>query len=77
MTTATFDRIERIEAGAKTKGFARRLFDRYLDAQMRKAHLRVNAYLQSLDDKALAGLGYTQADIRNIRQREASVGLIV
>jgi len=77
MTTATFDRIERIEAGAKTKGFARRLFDRYLDAQMRKAHLRVNAYLQSLDDKALAGLGYTPADIRNIRQREASVGLIV
>jgi hypothetical protein len=77
MTTATFDRIDRIEAGAKTKGFARRLFDRYLEAQMRKAHLRVNAYLQTLDDKTLGELGYTRADIRNIRQRDASVGVIV
>jgi len=77
MTTATFDRIDRIETGAKTKGFAHRLFDRYIDAQMRKAHLRVNAYLQTLDDKALGKLGYTPGDIRNIRRRDASVGVIV
>ena len=29
--------------------------------QMQKARLKVNAYLQGLDDKSLASLGYTPA----------------
>jgi hypothetical protein len=43
---------------------------------MQKARLKVNAYLQSLDDKSLASLGYTPSDIANIRAREASVSLM-
>jgi len=44
---------------------------------MKKAQLRVNAYLQNLDDKALTDLGYTPADIRNIRQADSTMGLII
>lgn len=77
MATTTFDRVDAIAAPAKGKSFGRRLLDRYIDAQMQKAHLRVNAYLQSLDDKSLASLGYTPADISNIRAREAAVSLMI
>jgi hypothetical protein len=77
MAVTTFDRVGGVEREAKAKGFARRLFDRFVDAQMQKARLRVNAYLQSLDDKALGNLGYTEADIKNIRARDASVGMVV
>lgn len=76
MAITTFDRIG-IDGEAKAKGFGRRVLDRYIDAQMQKAKLRVNAYLQSLDDRALGNLGYTASDIKNIRERDASVGLIV
>lgn len=77
MAVTTFDRASEIVGSEKSKGFARRLLDRYIEAQMKRAHLRVNAYLQSLDDKALGQLGYTPGDIRNIRRREASLGLII
>lgn len=77
MAVTTFDRVGGVEREAKAKGFARRLLDRYLDSQMQRARLRVNAYLQSLDDKALGNLGYTAADIKNIRERDASVGMVV
>jgi hypothetical protein len=77
MAVTTFERAGGIDSKASEKGFARRLLDRYIDAQMQKAQRRVNAYLQTMDDKALARLGYSQADIRNIRASDGSVGLII
>jgi uncharacterized protein YjiS (DUF1127 family) len=77
MAVTTFDHIGKIEDKVSGKGFARRLLDRYIDAQMKKAQLRVNAYLQNLDDKALTDLGYSPADIRNIRQADSTMGLII
>ena len=77
MAVTTFDRVRGYDDGVEGKGFARRFLDRYTDAQMKKARMRVNAYLQSLDDNSLAQLGYTPADIRNIRRSEASLGLIL
>jgi hypothetical protein len=77
MAVTTFERVGGIGDKASGKGFARRLMDRYIDAQMQKAQRRVNAYLQTMDDKTLAGLGYSQADIRNIRASDSSIGLIV
>jgi hypothetical protein len=77
MATTTFDGAVGTAGNTNSKSFARRLLDRYMDAQMKKATLRVNAYLQSLDDTALSQLGYTPADIRNIRRREASLGLMI
>ena len=77
MAVTTFERIGGIDAKSSEKGFARRLMDRYIDAQMQKAQRRVNAYLQTMDDKALARLGYSQADILNIRASDGSMGLIV
>jgi hypothetical protein len=77
MAVTTFDRIGKIDGKASGKGFARRLLERYTDAQMKKARLRVNAYLQTLDDRRLTELGYTPADIRNIRQSDSNVRLIV
>jgi hypothetical protein len=80
MATTTIGRLGDIHAPvhapAQTKSFGRRLLDRYIDAQMQKARLKVNAYLQGLDDKSLASLGYTPADIANIRARDASVSLM-
>jgi hypothetical protein len=77
MATTTFDRVQSLDGASKEKGVLRRALDRYIDAQMNKARLRVNAYLQGLDDKALDELGYTPADIRNIRASDASVSLII
>ena len=77
MATTTFIGPADVSGKVKSKGFARRLLDRYIDAQMKRAALRVNAYLQSLDDTALSQLGYTPADIRNIRRRNASIGLMI
>ena len=77
MAVTANDRVDGVERESTAKGFARRLLDRYLDSQMQRARLRVNAYLQSLDDKALGNLGYTAADIKNIRERDASVGMVV
>ena len=77
MATTTFDRAQTSNGKAGAKGFGRRLLDRYIDARMMKARLQVNAYLQSLDDKALTRLGYTPSDIRNIRRSEASDSLMV
>jgi hypothetical protein len=77
MAVATFDRVGTIEDKVKGKGFVARFLDRYVDAQMQKARLRVNAYLQTLDDRSLAEMGYTPADIRNIRKTDATIGLVV
>ena len=77
MAITTFDRAKTSNDTASAKSFGRRLFDRYIDAQMAKARLQVNAYLQSLDDKALNRLGCTPADIRNIRRSEASDSLMM
>jgi uncharacterized protein YjiS (DUF1127 family) len=75
MAITTFDRG--LDAPGGAKGFARRLLDRYIDAQMQRAQLRVNAALQRLDNKTLSDLGYTSADITNIRRAEASISLLV
>jgi uncharacterized protein YjiS (DUF1127 family) len=77
MAVTTFDRVERIERKVSGKGFAGRLLERYMDAQMKKARLRVNAYLQNLSDATLTDMGYTPADIRNIRKSDATIALIV
>ncbi len=77
MAVTTFDSVGKIDSKVRGKGFLRRVMDRYLDSQMNKARLRVNAYLQTLDDRALAELGYTPADIRNIRRTDATIGLVV
>jgi hypothetical protein len=77
MATTTFNRAETRSSTASAKSFGRRLLDRYINAQMTRARLRVNAYLQSLDDKALSRLGYTPSDIRNIRRSEASDSLMI
>jgi hypothetical protein len=44
---------------------------------MARARLQVNAYLQSLDDEALATLGYRKAEIDEIRRRPAHISLMV
>jgi hypothetical protein len=77
MAVTTFDSVGKIEGKVSGKGFVRRVLDRYIDAQMNKARLRVNAYLNTLDDKGLAELGYTPADIRNIRKTDATFALVV
>ena len=77
MATATFDRAHSLDAPVKGKGFVRRVLDRYIDAQMKRAQIRVNAYLQTLDDKALVDLGYSPADIAEIRRANAAVALVV
>lgn len=84
MSITTFDHADGLGAvntGAsfsKTeKGFFGRFLDRYIDAQMRRAQLRVNSYLQRLDDGALASLGYSQDEIVEIRRREAAPSLFI
>ena len=77
MATMTFDSIGKHDGKMRAKGFARRFMDRYVDAQMKKARLRVNAYLQRLNDEALGKLGYTPAEIQAIRASDASVGLMI
>jgi hypothetical protein len=77
MAVTTFDRATSYDAPAKGKGFARRLYDRYVEAQMKRAQLRVNSYLQTLDDAALADLGYGPAQIAEIRRADAGIPLIV
>jgi hypothetical protein len=71
MAVTTFERAGAYDGAAKSKGFARRLLDRYIDAQMRKAQRHVNAYLQGMDDNALRNLGYSEAEIKLIRQSDA------
>lgn len=77
MTVTTFERAGAYDGAAKSKGFARRLLDRYIDAQMRRAQRHVNAYLQGLNDNALRNLGYSQADIKLIRETGANISPIV
>ena len=73
MAVTTFERAGAYDGAAKSKGFARRLLDRYIDAQMRKAQRQVNAYLRGLDDNALRNLGYSGAEIERIRQSDANI----
>jgi hypothetical protein len=77
MVVTTFERPGAYDGASKSKGFARRLLDRYIEAQMRKARRHVNAYLQSRDDNALRHLGYSQADIKLIRQGDTNISPIV
>jgi hypothetical protein len=76
MAVTTFERAGSYDAAGKSKGFARRLLDRYIDAQMRKARRHVNAYLNGLDDNSLRNLGYTDADIKLIRQSDEHIPLM-
>jgi hypothetical protein len=76
MAVTTFERAGAYDGAAKSKGFARRLLDRYIDAQMRKAQRQVNAYLRGLDDKALRNFGYSGAEIERIRQSDANISSI-
>jgi hypothetical protein len=71
MAVTTFERAGAYDRAATGKGFARRLLDRYIDAQMRKAQRHVNAYLQGMDDSALRNLGYLEEEIKCIRQSAA------
>jgi len=77
MAAITCDGIGKHDGKMRAKGFAGRFMDRYVDAQMEKARLRVNAYLQRLNDEALGKLGYTPAEIQAIRASDASVGLMI
>ena len=77
MAVTTFERAGAYDGAAKSKSFARRLLDRYIDAQMRRAQRHVNAYLQGLNDNALRNLGYSQADIKLIRETGANISPIV
>jgi hypothetical protein len=76
MAVTTFERAGAYNGAAKSKGFARRLLDRYIEAQMRKAQRHVNAYLQGLDDNSLRNLGYSEAEIQLIRQSDANIAPI-
>jgi hypothetical protein len=76
MTAATFARAGSYDAASGSKGFMRRLLDRYIEVQMRKARRHVNAYLQNLDDNSLRNLGYCDADIKLIRQSDTDVSLM-
>lgn len=77
MTTTTFGRVGAYRPERGGTSIWRRLFDRYTAAQMRKAQLRVNAYLQGLSDSELHGLGYRPADIRRIRNSPAAVSVML
>ena len=77
MAATTFERIGKIDGKISGKGFARRLLDRYIEAQMKKAGLRVNAYLRTLNDKRLTELGYTPSEILIIRATDATLGSVV
>ena len=57
----TVGSIERTEPS-----FARRLFDRYVEARQKEANRRIVTYLQSLDSSTLRGLGYTNAQIEQL-----------
>ncbi len=75
MATTTFDRA--LETRDRSKGFARRLLDRYIEVKMKQAQLRVNAYLQTLDDEQLTELGYAASDIKDIRRSDSHMPLLV
>lgn len=77
MTATTFDRAGTARAQRTGKGFIRRFMDHYMEVQMKRAQLRVNAYLRGLGDGDLQALGYTPAEIRAIRNREASISVMV
>ena len=77
MATTTFGRAGVYRGERTGKGFWRRAFDRYTEAQMSKARLRVNAYLQNLSDGELNGLGYGPADIRRIRTSPAALSVML
>lgn len=48
-------------------GFARRLFNRYVETRQQEANRRVSGYLQGLADGTLKQFGYTEAQIQRLR----------
>jgi hypothetical protein len=77
MATTTLARAQSLEGRNEARGFFSRLLDRYIESRMARARLQVNAYLQSLDDEALATLGYRKAEIDEIRRRPAHISQMV
>ncbi len=60
----TYDSAVTISARReKNTGFARRLFNRFVEARQTEANHRILAYLRSLDRGSLERLGYTPEQI--------------
>jgi hypothetical protein len=77
MATTALARAQSFGGRNEARGFFGRLLDRYIEARMARARLHVTAYLQRLDDEALAKLGYRTSEINEIRRRPAHVSLMV
>ena len=67
-----------IEAGKRARsapGFARRLFNRYVETRQKEASRRVSAYLRGLPDSKLEEFGYTEAEIQRLRASKTPISL--
>ena len=74
----TFDRVTAINSGhTEGKSFLKRTFDRFVEARTREAQRHINAYLQRQDDETLTKLGYTGAQIGEIRRSDAAVPALI
>jgi hypothetical protein len=59
-----------LDAGNRARsklGFARRLFNRYVETRQQEANRRVSTYLRGLSDGTLEEFGYTEAQIQRLR----------
>ena len=66
MAVTTLDSFEgRATDKARKPGLFKRMFQALVVSREREARRYVNTYLLSLDDKMLADLGYTRAEIEN------------
>lgn len=61
------DSLDASNRAGSTPGFARRLFDKYVETRQQKANRRVSGYLRGLADGTLEQFGYTEAQIQRLR----------
>ncbi|NJM33530.1 MAG: hypothetical protein HC850_01205 [Rhodomicrobium sp.] len=55
--------------GKSGSGFAARLFNRFVEARQKEANRQILCYLQGLDAETLKNLGYSSAQINQIKAR--------
>lgn len=77
MAATTFGDVRIANQRQHRSSFARRFFERFIEARQRHAQRCVNSYLQSLDDNMLKSLNYSDADIAEIRRRPANVSVML
>lgn len=54
---------------APTRGFFRRMFDRFINARMKNAEVHVQSYLAQLSDTRLKDLGFSADETKALREK--------